>query len=90
VPGGHDEPPRMIVGIILLLLALVSVHVRRILNAVAMFLVCAVVWVAMCLAMPLESPRRSWRLIGIAALAVVLVGAWGIGELAVRILRHIP
>jgi hypothetical protein len=44
----------------------------------------------MCLAMPLESPRRAWRLIGIAALVVVLVAAWGIGELAFRVLRHIP
>jgi hypothetical protein len=80
----------MIVGIIVLLLAIVSVHVRRALNAAAMFLVCAVVWVSMCLAMPLESPRRSWRLIGIAALAVVLVSTWAIGGLVVRLLRLIP
>ena len=48
----------MIVGITLILLLAVSVHVRRFVNAAAMFVVCAVVWVFMCVAMPLESPSR--------------------------------
>jgi hypothetical protein len=80
----------MIVGITLFLLAIVSVQVRRALNAAAMFLVCAVVWISMCLAMPLESPRRAWRLVGLAALVAVLASTWAIGGVVVAILRRIP
>lgn len=80
----------MIVGISLIILALVSVQVRRLLNGVAMLFVCTVVWTAMCLAMPLESPSRTWRLLGLAALAVVLVATWAIGGLVVHLLRLLP
>ena len=80
----------MIVGLSLLLLFIVSVHVRRVINGAAMFLVCAVVWVFMCVAMPLESPSRVWRLVGLGALGLVLVSCWAAGELIVRVLRHLP
>jgi len=80
----------MIVGIVLLLLLAVSVHVRRFVNAAAMFVVCAVVWVFMCVAMPLESPSRVWRLVGLGALAGVLISCWAVGELIVRVIRHLP
>ena len=80
----------MIVGLSLLLLFIVSVHVRRVINGAAMFLVCAVVWVFMCVAMPLESPSRVWRMVGLGALGLVLVSCWAAGELIVRVLRHLP
>ena len=80
----------MIVGIVLILLLAVSVHVRRFVNAAAMFVVCAVVWVFMCVAMPLESPSRAWRMVGLGALAFVLVICWSAGELIIRIARHLP
>jgi hypothetical protein len=80
----------MIVGISVLVLAIVSVHVRRFINDAAMFVVCAVVWVFMCVAIPLESPSRVWRMVGIGALGVVLVTGWAAGELIIRIVRHLP
>jgi hypothetical protein len=80
----------MIVGISVLLLAVVSVHVRRLINDAAMFIVCAIVWVLMCVAMPLESPSRAWRLVGLGALGAVLVTGWAAAELIIRVARHLP
>jgi hypothetical protein len=80
----------VIVGITVLLLAAVSVHVRRVLNAAAMFVVCAVVWVMMCVAMPLESPNRLWRIVGLVALCAVLVTGWTMGAVILRAVRYLP
>jgi hypothetical protein len=80
----------MIVAISLLVLAAVSVRVRRLLNGAAMFIVCAVVWMFMFVAMPLESPRRVMRLAGLALLAAAIVICWGAAELAFRVIRHLP
>ena len=80
----------MIVGIVILLLAAASVQVRRALNAAAMFVVCAVVWVMMCVAMPLESPSRRWRMVGLVALAAVLVACWTMGTVILRVVRYLP
>jgi hypothetical protein len=80
----------MISVVILIVLAAVSVRARRIINAAAMFIVCAIVWTMMVLAMPLESPRRAWRLAGVAALVVVLVAGWKIAVLTAAVLRHLP
>jgi len=80
----------VIVGIVILLLAAVSVHVRRVLNAAAMFIVCAVVWVMMCVAMPLESPNRLWRMVGLVALAAVLVTCWTMGTVILHVVRYLP
>jgi hypothetical protein len=80
----------MMVGISVLLLMVVSVHVRRFVNGAAMFVVCVVVWTFMCVAMPLESPSRLWRMIGLGALGVVLVSYWAAGEMIIRLIRHLP
>jgi len=80
----------MIVGLSLLLLFIVSVHVRRVVNGAAMFVVCAIVWMFMCVAMPLESPSRVWRVIGLGALGVALISCWAAGELAIRVIRYLP
>ena len=80
----------MITGISVLLLAIVSVHVRRFVNGAAMFVVCAIVWMFMCVAMPLESPSRVWRLVGLGALGFVLVSCWAAGELMIRVIRYLP
>jgi len=80
----------MIVGISVLLLAVVSVHVRRFINDAAMFIVCAMVWMLMCVAMPLESPSRVWRVVGLGALGFVLAGCWAAGELIIGVIRHLP
>jgi hypothetical protein len=84
----HEED--MIVGISVLLLAVVSVHVRRFINDAAMFIVCAVVWMFMCVAMPLESPSRVWRMVGLGALGLVLVSCWAAGDVIIRVVRHLP
>jgi hypothetical protein len=80
----------MIVGVTVLLLMVVSVHVRRFVNDVAMFVVCAMVWMLMCVAMPLESPRRIWRIIGLGALGLVLAACWATGELIILVFRRLP
>ena len=80
----------MMVGISVLLLMVVSVHVRRFVNGAAMFVVCVVVWTFMCVAMPLESPSRVWRVVGLGALGFVLAGCWAAGELIIRVIRHLP
>ncbi len=80
----------MIVGIGVLLLTLVSVRVRRIVSGAAMFVVCAMVWMLMCVAMPLESPSRVWRIVGLGALGCVLAGWWIAGELIISVIRHLP
>lgn len=80
----------MIVGVSLLILAAVSVHVRRLVNGVAMFVVCAVVWMFMFVAMPLESPSRIWRLVGLGGLAAAIVIGWAAADLAFRVVRHLP
>jgi hypothetical protein len=80
----------MIVGLTVLILAALSIHVRRLINEAAMFVVCTLVWTLMLVAMPLESPRRVWRLIGVGALGLVLVTGWKAGELVVRLVRHLP
>jgi hypothetical protein len=80
----------MIVGLSLLVLAAVSVHVRRIVNGAAMFIVCAVVWMFMFVAMPLESPNRVWRLAGLGGLGVAVAICWAAAELAFRTIRHLP
>jgi uncharacterized membrane protein len=64
------------------ILAAVSVHVRRFLNGAAMFVACAVVWMFMFVAMPLESPNRVWRLAGLGGLAAAVASCWPIAELA--------
>ena len=80
----------MIVSLAVLVLAAVSVHVRRLLNEVAMLLVCTIVWMFVWVAIPLESPRRMWRIAGLGALGLVLVTCWKAGELVVRVIRHLP
>jgi hypothetical protein len=80
----------MIVGLILVILAAVSVHVRRFINEAAMFVVCVLVWTLMWVAVMLESSRRVWRLVGVGALAVVLVTWWKSGELVIHLIRHLP
>ncbi len=80
----------MISAVVLIVLAAVSVQVRRVINAAAMFIVCAIVWTMMVVAMPLESPRRAWRMAGVAALVVVLVAGWKIAVLTAAVLRHLP
>jgi hypothetical protein len=80
----------MIVGISLVILAAVSVHVRRFVNGLAMFIVCAIVWLFMFVAMPLESPSRVWRMVGLGALAAAIVTCWGAAELAFRAIRYLP
>jgi hypothetical protein len=70
----------VIVGIVILLLAAASVQVRRALNAAAMFVV----------AMPLESPSRRWRMVGLVALAAVLVACWTMGTVILRVVRYLP
>jgi hypothetical protein len=80
----------MIVGISLVVLAAVSVHVRRFLNGAAMFVVCAVVWMFMFVAMPLESPKRVWRLAGLGGLVAALAICWVAAELAFLAVRHLP
>lgn len=80
----------MIVGISLLILAAVSVHVRRFVNGVAMFVVCLVVWLFMFVAMPLESPSRAWRMVGLAGLAAAITICWATLDLTFRALRHLP
>jgi hypothetical protein len=80
----------MIVGLTVIILAALSVHVRRFINAAAMFVVCALVWTLVGIAMPLESPNRLWRLVGVAALGLVLATGWKAGELVIRLIRHLP
>jgi hypothetical protein len=80
----------MIVGLTIVILAAVSVHVRRVVNETAIFIVCAFAWVLMWIAVPLESSRRVWRLAGVAALAVFFLTAWKGGELVIRLLRQLP
>ena len=55
-----------------------------------MFVVCAVVWMFMFVAMPLESPSRVWRLVGLVALAAAIVTCWAAADLAFRAIRHLP
>jgi len=80
----------MIVGLTVVILAALSVHVRRFINETAIFIVCVFAWILMWIAVPLESTRRVWRLAGVAALAVVLITAWKGGELVIRLVRHLP
>jgi len=80
----------MIVVISLLILAAASVHVRRFVNGAAMFVVCAVVWMFMCVAMPLESQNRVWRVAGLGGLAAAAAVCWGAAELAFRVIRQLP
>jgi hypothetical protein len=80
----------MIVGLSILVLAAVSVHVRRFVNGVALFIVCAIVWLFMFVAIPLESPSRVWRLVGLGALAAALLTFWAAADLALRAIRHLP
>ena len=80
----------MIVGITLLVLFAASIHVRRLVNAAAMFVVCAIVWLFMFVAMPLESPSRVWRLAGLGGLVAAIVICWGAAELAFRTIRYLP
>lgn len=80
----------MIVGLALLVLAAISVHVRRAINRIAMLVVCVVVWSLMWVAVPLESQRRTWRMVGVAALVVLLLICWKAAELLARAIRHLP
>lgn len=80
----------MIVGITVLVLAVVSVHVRRFVNGLAMFIVCAIVWLFMFIAMPLESPSRAWRMVGLGALAAAIVACWAAADLLFLALRRLP
>lgn len=80
----------MIVVISVLILAAVSVHVRRFVNGMAMFVVCAIVWMFMFVAMPLESPSRVWRMIGLGALAAAIAACWAAADLLFLVLRRLP
>jgi hypothetical protein len=80
----------MIVVITLLVLTAASVHVRRFVNEAAMFVVCVIVWTCMFVAMPLESPSRAWRLVGLGALISAVVIFWAAADLAFRAIRHLP
>lgn len=80
----------MIVGLTLLVLAALSVRVRRAINGAAMLVVCAIVWTMMMVALPLESPKRAWRLAGACALAVVLVAGWKIADVVAALVRRLP
>jgi hypothetical protein len=44
----------------------------------------------MCVAMPLESPSRRWRMVGLVALAAVLVACWTMGTVILRVVRYLP
>jgi hypothetical protein len=80
----------MIVGFVLLVLFAISVHVRRVMNHLAMLVVCVIVWSFMWVAVPLESQRRKWRMVGVAALVALLLVYWKTAELLGRALRHLP
>ncbi len=80
----------MIVGLVVVMLAAVSVHARRFINEAAMVLVCILVWTLMWLALMLESPRRVWRLVGVGALVFVLATGWKGGELVIHLIRRLP
>jgi hypothetical protein len=80
----------MIVGLVLLVLAAISVHVRRAINRLSMFVVCVIVWSFMWAAVPLESQRRVWRMIGVAALVLLLLAYWQAAALLARAVRHLP
>jgi hypothetical protein len=80
----------VIVGITLLVLTVVSVHVRRLVNEAAMFVVCTIVWACIFVAMPLESPRRAWRLVGLAVLVAAVITFGAVADLLFRALRHLP
>jgi hypothetical protein len=80
----------MIVGLTIVILAVLSVHVRRFVNETAIFIVCACAWILMWIAIPLESSGRVWRLAAVAALAIVFIAAWKGGELMIRLVRHLP
>lgn len=80
----------MIVAAAIVLLAALSVHVRRVINGTAMFLVCLMVWTLMMIAMPLESPRRAWRLAGVIALVITLAAGWKVAGAVAGALRHLP
>jgi hypothetical protein len=80
----------VIVGLSILVLAAVSVHVRRFVNGAAMFIVCSVVWLFMFVAIPLESPNRVWRLAGLGALAAAIAICWAAADLTFRAIRHLP
>jgi len=80
----------MIVAAVLLVLAAISVHVRRVINRVAMLVVCLVVWSFMWVVVPLESQRRQWRMVGVAALVVTVFAYWKAADLLARAVRHLP
>jgi hypothetical protein len=80
----------MIVGLVLFVLFAISVHVRRVINRLAMLVVCIIVWSFMWAAVPLESQRRKWRVVGIAALVALLLVYWKTAELLARAIRHLP
>jgi hypothetical protein len=80
----------MIVGLVIVIGAAASVHVRRVINDVAMFVVCVLVWTLMWVALMLESSRRAWRLVGVGALGLVLVTAWKGSELVMHLIRRLP
>jgi hypothetical protein len=80
----------MIVGLALLVLAAISVQARRAINRIAMLVVCVIAWSFMWVAVPLESQRRQWRMVGVAALVVLLLIYWKAGELLARAIRHLP
>ena len=80
----------MIVGLVIVILAAASVHVRRVINEVAMVVVCVLVWTLMWVALMLESSRRAWRLVGVGALGLVLVTGWKGSELVMHLIRRLP
>lgn len=80
----------MIVGLIIVILAALSVQVRRFINEAAMLVVCGLVWTFMWVALLLESPRRVRRLMGVGALVVVLATGWRGGELVIHLIRYLP
>lgn len=83
-------PDAMIAGLVLLVLFAISVHVRRVINRLAMLIVCVIVWSFMWVAVPLESQRRKWRMVGVAALVGLLLVYWKTAELLARAIRHLP
>ena len=80
----------MIVAFAVLVLFTVSVRVRRLINEMALTLICVLVWMFMMVAIPLESPSRSRRVMGLGALGFVLAACWIAGQLAVRVIRSLP
>ena len=80
----------MIVAFVVLVLFAVSVQVRRVINEMALTLICVLVWMFMMVAIPLESPSRSRRVMGLGALGFVLAACWVAGQLVVSVIRSLP